>query len=164
MGWIAIGGPKGLAWRRARPRMTGHPEPRHPHGPAMNVEPIYEMDGEECCDEELALSILLREGVLFANEFGYINPSTGRSSGSTVTLFVKCSDVFTWGCADAEDLPYSQIGLLYKAWKSGPWGVTKWVCKKRWVQPQSPIRRDMKKDGVWDDEMEALSKNPDDGG
>ena len=41
------------------------------------------------------------------------------------------------------------------------WGSTKFACWKRNLQPQKPVIDDMKKDGVWDDFMEAFPKNDD---
>lgn len=126
-----------------------------------NETPFYEIDGEEFCDHEEALADLLRAGILFVGELKYDRGEHDR--GKTCCLFMLCSDTFAWGGADAEDLPVDQVGPLWKAHKACPkWGSTRWVCSRRGMQPQSPIRRDMKRDGDWDDAMAALDPNSDD--
>jgi hypothetical protein len=114
--------------------------------------------GEEVCDEEYALSVLLKDDVLFCNERETF--FEGKGEGSTVVLYVNCNDIFAWGCADSETLHLAEIGDLYKRYKADPvWGVAKWCCIRRKQQPQPPVKESMKKDGVWDDVMEALPKN-----
>jgi hypothetical protein len=107
-------------------------------------------DGTEYCHEELALSILLREGKLFCN--------TGKfQEDETVVLFVNCNDLFYWGTADAEHFTTEDISELYKMWeKDNLWGTDKWCCKHRNLQPQVPVKEDMKKQGVWEDWMDKL--------
>ena len=36
------------------------------------------------------------------------------------------------------------------------YGVDKWCCKRRSMQPQEPIRDDMKKANAWEDWMDKL--------
>lgn len=68
-----------------------------------------------------------------------------------------CNDVFAWGCADVEELPYSEIMPLWRAWKADKvWGTAKWCCRQRNMKPQQPVIRRMKEAGVWDEAMEAL--------
>lgn len=75
----------------------------------------------------------------------------------TIAVGVICNDVFAWGCADAEELPYSEIIPLWRAWKADKvWGTAKWCCRQRGVKPQQPVIRRMKEAGVWDEAMEAL--------
>lgn len=127
-------------------------------------------DGVEHCDEEEALSILLREGVLFANSARYWSPEweadpddpgrlkdsgRGELTGPTVVLFVNCNDLFGWG-ADAESLPYDEVGNLYRAWASGPWGVARWCCLRRRQRPQARVEACMRQAGVWDAAVAAL--------
>lgn len=136
---------------------------------------FYPVDGEEYCDEEKALAILLAEGVLFANGRQYVEtgwrsttPPSNRLApdgsqtiqGETVVLFVLCNDIFAWGCADAECLPHSEIGALYRMWATDhKWGSAKWCALRRNGQPQRPIIEAMKKDGAWDEAMEGLPAN-----
>ena len=116
---------------------------------------ITEINGEEHCDHELALAWLLEHGVLMANERETMYE--GQKEGKTIVLYVLCSDIFAWACADAEDLPLDQVSVLYKAVKADPkWGAAKWCAKKRECLPQQPAIDLMKKDGAWDAEMEAL--------
>jgi hypothetical protein len=117
------------------------------------ARPVFTLfEGEEICDEELALAELLAAGVLFWN--------TGRfDEEETVVLFVNCNDLFAWGCADAEPFTSDEIPDLYRAWKSGPWGVDKWCGRRRNQEPQEPVVKRMKAEGVWDAAMEALGTN-----
>lgn len=117
-------------------------------------------DGIERCDIEIALSELLRDGVVFANERNYCREKNGKSEGSTIVLFVICNDIFVWGCADAEDLPIEEVGNLYKMHKADDlWGVAKWCCHRRIEKPQPPVEKMMRKDGSWDAAMENLPEN-----
>lgn len=126
---------------------------------------------EECCDEELALSILLKEGVLFSNSRDYVewdkweqdnlgkfkHSDTYHVEGETIVLFVLCNDLFWWACADGEKLKINEVGELYRAWrKEGRVGVDKWCCKKRNMKPQKPIRDGMKECGTWEEWMDKL--------
>jgi len=131
---------------------------------------FFNMDGKECCNEELALSILLKEGILFANSRKFVgikfvpdnskkefHCEDGEIKEETIVLFVICNDLFAWGTADGENITLEEIPNLYKSWANDKhWGVSKWCCKKRNLKPQKPIIEDMKKDGVWDSEMEKL--------
>lgn len=126
-----------------------------------NDEVIFYINGEERYDEDLALAILLKESILFSNEASFSYTFEGKIYNEKTTgLFVNCNDIFAWGCADAENLPYDQISILYKMWKDdNKWGFAKWCCKIRNQQPQSPVKKDMIKDGSWDEEMDKLSAN-----
>lgn len=115
---------------------------------------------EEYFDEELALSVLLKEGVLFANSRDYGLDVKKQIDGHTVVLFVLANDLMAWACADAQDFDLNDLPVLYKMWeRDNRWGPSKWVCIKRNEKPQSPIQRDMKKDRVWDETMEKLPEN-----
>ena len=111
-------------------------------------------------DEELILSELLKEGVLFCNERHYSSNKDDKSEGETIVLFVNTNDVFAWGCADAEDLNISELPKLYDFWKNdNKWGVIKWVCKKRNEKPQEPVMKDMSKENSWENWMDDLKEN-----
>lgn len=106
-------------------------------------------DGEEDCNLELALSILLRDEVLFCN--------TGKT---TVVLFVIANDVFAWGCADVEHFTTADISVLYKMHAADKrWGRIRWLCIQRNQKPQGPVMQSMKADGAWDDVLDALPEN-----
>lgn len=129
-------------------------------------EVLYTVNGEEHCDEDLALAELLSAEIIFANCRPYVHSWKDRGEepdGRTVVLFVNCNDLFAWACADAEDLPLEEVPTLYKAWKAeGRWGVEKWCCRRRNQRPQPPVERQMREAGVWDAEMEALPPNTQD--
>ena len=108
----------------------------------------------------MALSILLKEDILFCNERRYAEYNNDKLLGSTIVLFVLCNDIFAWGSADSEDLPLNEIQNLYRMWeKDEKWGSAKWCCLRRKEKPQYPVAEAMKKDGSWDDEMEKLPEN-----
>ncbi|MCK9458540.1 MAG: hypothetical protein M0R80_02790 [Proteobacteria bacterium] len=109
---------------------------------------IFDVGGEECCDEVVALKELLDtdQFLVFGNKEGLVN------------IHINCSDVFAWACADSEPLMFDDLAAIYKI-KNEKWGIVKWCCKKRNQKPQKPVERDMKIDGAWDAEMEALPEN-----
>ena len=114
---------------------------------------FIDYEGEELCVEETCLEILLRDDCLVLFDFG-------EGDGKTVGLAVNCSDVFAWACADFERFLIKDISPLYKAHRANPrWGSLIWCCIKRNQKPQPPIIKDMKKDGVWTDELETLPDN-----
>lgn len=101
--------------------------------------------------EESAIIELLAANVLFMCG-GY------GSKSDTIELAVNCNDLFWWGTADAEQCLPNELEDLYKAWKADPrWGPDIWCCHHRKLQPQVPIVKKMKSDGVWTNELEALS-------
>ena len=111
-------------------------------------------------DNEGAIAKLLEGEVLYANSFPIKYPN-GSDGSETLVLFVNCNDLFYWGTADAEHVTLKEVQSLYEAWKSGTkWGVSIWCCKKRNMQPQVPIVKDMKADGAWTEELEAFPKPP----
>lgn len=126
-----------------------------------NKSPFIIMeDGEEYFNQELALSILLEEEILFANSFPFSYKKDGKSEGETIVLFVNCNDIFAWACAEGETLSYNEVKDLYKMWeKDKKWGSSKWCCIKRNEKPQGPVANAMKKDGSWDETMEKLPDN-----
>lgn len=130
--------------------------------------PFFTIDGKEHVAEEDALAILLQHGVLFSNGRRYADLRIdgdkcfhdGPLQQETVVLFVNCNDVFAWGCADSETLPYDQIECLFRMWHADrKWGADKWCCKQRDQKPQKPVEDQMRADGSWDDTMESLSPN-----
>lgn len=121
---------------------------------------FFTIDGKEYCNDELALSILLKNEVLFCNQRYFSTGKDGKSEGSTIVLFVICNDIFAWACADAECLPINEVSTLYKMWKeNNVYGPIKWACIRKNEKPQQPVADSMKKDGVWDDTMEKLPDN-----
>lgn len=129
----------------------------------MSLDPstvIHAFDSGSFFDVEQAIAQLLLEEILFANGRPYAMSKGEPSSGETIVLFVNCSDVFVWGCADGEDLPYEEIEPLYRlVLAHGHAGKEKWCCMRRNTKPQACVARDMKAAGAWDDKMEALPEN-----
>jgi hypothetical protein len=139
---------------------------------------FWDYEGELMVNEGKALAQLLLDDVLFCNErntamrpFKTEKREDGAhiivgsddtkpwevSEESTTVLYVNCNDLFYWGTADAESLPNDEIGNLYRMHMNNKkWGSSKWCCLKRKLRPQVPIVEDMKKDGFWDAELEAL--------
>lgn len=75
-------------------------------------------------------------------------------------LLANCSDVFAWGCADCEPVSPKDIAGLYESWKvNATWGPVAWACKKRNMQPQSPVRVKMEVAGCWGSDLESLPGN-----
>lgn len=110
-------------------------------------------------EEEMALALLLANGVVFLNSLWWEKECPERIQNA-IAVAVNCNDIFAWACADAEQLPYDQIETLYRMWKADErWGPAKWCCLKRKEKPQKPVIDAMKKDGAWDEQMEALGKN-----
>ncbi len=108
------------------------------------------LDGTRHFIEEYALSVLLREQVLMMS----------YGDREICELMVVCNDLFYWGTADCEPLPYQDLEELYKAYKSKDiYAVSKWCCFKRNLQPQVSVIEKMKEEGSWTEEMEQLEKN-----
>ena len=120
---------------------------------------FFDIDGKEYCNDELALSILLKDDVLSANSFDF-NFGGGEKAGHTVVLFVGCNDVFEWGFADAENFSTPDIGPLVKAHlRDKRWGAVKWAALHRQYRPQPPVEKAMRGAGVWDDDLEKLERS-----
>lgn len=108
-------------------------------------------------DEDFALSVLLKEGILFSNFREYI--WDGKVVGKTAVLFVNCNDLFG-PYADSLDLPESEIENLYKAYLSNKrLEFVKWCCKQRNLQPWFRKKKELIKSKDWDEEMEKLPEN-----
>lgn len=121
----------------------------------------YDADGKEdnYFDENEALACLLVANVVFCNQRKYVELD-GTTEKSTTVIFMSCNDVFAWGCADGDTLLNDEIKPLFMMWHADKvYGPMRWICIKRDEKPQSPIVKDMKKAGVWDDVMEALPDN-----
>lgn len=122
---------------------------------------------DEYYNEEAMLSILLHNGYLFCNNGYFPNDLYEEDSkhidkvyNRTTRLFVLCNDLFYYATADGEHITTDEIPELFKMYlKEHKWGVDKWCCMKRNLQPIRPIVEAMKADEVWDDMMEGLEKN-----
>lgn len=106
--------------------------------------------------EEQALALMLANEVIFLNDHQWEKewPETARK---TTSLNVGCNDVFAWGCADAEELPYREIENLYKLWRKEPyWGAAMWCMIQRKQMPQRPVEKYIRATGIWD--LDAFQK------
>ncbi len=121
----------------------------------------------EDIDEQKALACLLADGTCFINtvDISAIYNSKDKKI-FTICVYVLVSDIFAWGCADAEPIVCNdgetpnEIIDLYKLQKeNGFWGLVEWVCVKRNMQPQYAVKLDMIKEGYWNDTMETLTPN-----
>ena len=97
-------------------------------------------------EDGLALAYLLKKEVVFLNSRWWRNEDKEQ-----ISVAVNCNDVFAWGCADAEPLPYIQIRPLYeRVIKDPDWGAAKWCIEQRGQMPQKPVENAIKKAGLWD--------------
>ena len=108
------------------------------------------------CDDEGVISLFLEQNICFLNN---CKTDTGND---ILTVYLNCSDVFAWGCSDAETITYDDIlplYLMYREPNNKVWGTTKWVCQKRNEKPQKAVEQRMRDCGAWDDMMESLNEN-----
>lgn len=116
---------------------------------------------ETIFEKEKALARLLAEDVIFLNDH-WREDDWPESARKSTSLTVICSDIFAWGCSDAETIHYEDIQGVYDAWIANrEWGPSKWCAIKRNLKPQAPVIEAMKKAGVWDESMDALEDNQD---
>jgi hypothetical protein len=110
------------------------------------------------CLEDLALAELLNNNVVFLNNINV------TKTEFTTCVYVICSDFFYLACADAESItisdyePGSEIIELYQFFIKDPiWGGSKWVAKKRNLQPHPHVKKKMLEYGVWEDWLDNLT-------
>lgn len=102
---------------------------------------------EDYPEHEEKLAHLLIEGVIFLNN-GWHDPTWPKDK---TTLHINCNDVFAWGCADAEDIDYSEIPKLYEMWKqNNTWGSAVFCIMKRGMKPQKPVYDAIQALNIWD--------------
>ena len=126
----------------------------------LQPDKVY-IDGDYF-DPETAISQLVYEGVLFANYRNYSHDNKNfTKDGCTIILFMNCSDVFAWGCADAEDVSSEEeLKQLYDLCVKYPnMGSSIWACLKRGEKPQSPVAKRMKELNEWDISLDNLLDN-----
>lgn len=101
-------------------------------------------------EQEDALALLLINEVVFLNSHHWEDdwPVEARKA---ISINVNCNDVFVWGCADAETLPYGEIQALYDMWAKDPReGGNVWCIIRRKQLPQRPVAEAIRKAGIWD--------------
>lgn len=97
----------------------------------------YELEAEEMLLE------LLKDGVLMVNDHWWKEEWPEEARG-TMGIFVLCSDLFAYACADAEEVSMSELKDLYKLWKADPmYGPSTWcmIKRKQMPLPQVVARR-----------------------
>ena len=107
-------------------------------------------------EEEDYLKVLLTDGDILINN-GWWDKTWPNDR---ITVAVICNDVFAWGCADAEEILYSDLKEIYEVNKKDPnWGIAVWCMKKRNLMPQKPVEDIIRKEGIWDLDSMNLRKN-----
>lgn len=62
-----------------------------------------------------------------------------QTDGTDVNMFVNCSDLFFWACADGEEVTTDDLPSLVECIKlHEKYGNILWVCRKRVMRPQAP--------------------------
>lgn len=104
---------------------------------------------------EAMLAILLIAEVVFINTPWYRDDLKEEDKKYLHKILVNSSDVFIWGCADAEEISMSEIPELYDMWiKDHGWGPAVWCIKKCNYMPQKPVYDRIQREGIWNlDEM-----------
>lgn len=96
-------------------------------------------DGMEETDfnASAALAALLADRQLIINGF------LENAAEESWDIAVNCSDVFAWGCADCEELPFSELENCYRMWRDGEAngydGLMAWCMIRRKELPQKPV-------------------------
>jgi hypothetical protein len=112
----------------------------------MNIEIDDELLEDSWEEIESKVCHLLAEGVLLLSD-GWWKKDWPKGN---ITVHVNCNDVFAWGCADSEDVTFSEINQLYSMWKKDPiWGSAIWCIKKRNQPPQEPVKQEIMEAGIW---------------
>ena len=93
--------------------------------------------------------------IIYEDDNGNENKITG------IAFALNMGDVFYWGCADLEYLPYNEIENIFNCCfdEKGmylPFGDMKWCCLKRGMRPQEEWVKRIKEQGYWDDKWESL--------
>ena len=119
----------------------------------------YEIQGKRIPDESAMVTKLLDENVLTLG-CDIVVENNNSTKHKTLTLFVNCNDVFSWGCCDAEPVTFEELVNLFELYEKNPeCGPTQWVCIKRNEQPQLPVVDWLKAHNGWTPELDNLPKN-----
>lgn len=112
-------------------------------------------------EDNIALAILLIEGVIFLNNHWWMkDKGWSEEACRTTSLNVNVNDVFAWACADAETITHKDIKDLYTHWeRDSNFGPAVWVCKRRGLMPQKPVAEAIRSAGIWDIDNMNLKEN-----
>lgn len=130
--------------------------------------------GKLIFEEDFALALMLANEVVYTRSFWYkkhilkfpgdtqvtIDARWTSAESKLIDVVVNCSDIFERGAADSESLPFEQIEKLYRLWQAHHvWGPAQWCAIQRQRAPHPQIVQEMRADGAWSAEMEALPVN-----
>lgn len=100
-------------------------------------------------DVSLVLAILLLKEKIFLNDHWWIKEWPEEAKTKT-SLNVVCSDVFSWGVADAETIDYKDIPEVFDYYLKDPeWGTQVFCIKRRKMKPQQPVYDEIVSKGIW---------------
>ena len=125
-------------------------DPLKPHGPYL--------------EKDAKLAWLVHQGIFNFDDPTSVEDVTDPTAeedavkqAGTLTLRVRCNDLFVAGYCESEPILVKEIESLYEAVRQDArWGVDKWCCKHRGKRPQRCIAEAMSRDGSWDEDMEKL--------
>ena len=63
---------------------------------------------------------------------------------------VNCNDLWSWGSADLEEIPYNEIENCYRL------GPITWACVRRNMKPFPQCEEQMKVNNTWDVRLNSL--------
>jgi len=110
---------------------------------------LYE-EGCAIFDEKTAIAEMLRAEDVFLNQ---------AKDPETLCVYALCNDMFAWGCADGQNIPYSEVQNLWMHWQHDKFfGVAVWCARQRGYMFQPPVERDIRKAGIWD--LDAFDLKP----
>ena len=71
--------------------------------------------------------------------------------GEDLNFYIRCNDVFAWGCSDAEDISEEDLPLLEQSLKDSEMHGTLLFCaRKRKCRPQGAYYQYFDKDTEWE--------------
>lgn len=120
----------------------------------------WHKEDEDTFDNKLALAFLLAKDCVFLNSYWW-EDKWPEDAQKRTAICVNCNDIFAWGCADAEDMFYSELRDLWEHYIKDPeWGTAVWCMKRRKLMPQPPVEDRIRKAGIWDLDGMDLRSNP----
>jgi len=123
-----------------------------------NITVEWEIDGNKEFEQELALSVLLMERIVFINNFWW-KKDWNEEQKKMFSININCSDVFAWGAADAEELSFDELEMFFNYYKKDKyWGSAVWCIIKRGYLPQKPVYEAIQKEGIWN--LDELNLKP----
>ena len=107
-------------------------------------------------EPSLALAYLLANDILIINDYWW-KKDWPEDAKKMISFGVNCSDTFSYACADAEELLFSEIeNLCLHVKADSTWGATVWCIKKRKIKPIEPIYQKLLQHELWKDDINDL--------